>query len=797
MTIPWPGGLDHSVNQPDPGQQQVTQGLNAVVTQLRSMNQAIQAQTSMMQRTMNASSRFQSPGQQSAHSAGQPHMRRDVTQALVASGGTLAGAQLQQVSPMSALTSLESLKSYGAQQLGQWIAGMPLYESGGGPPPGTPSSLTPPSTGGPSAPAGPGGGGYAPRHAAPAAPVGVPGAGGSGYGPGGGGGGPAGGGGGGGGGVPPGGGAGAAGAGAGGGGGAGAGGGPNLGVLQRVGIQVAASAGGPGSISSALRAIPGVGLVMDAANSVSNAYISQREAGRVYQNVEGGSNLGAQTERLHALAYEASMYGRMPSGASAQAFGQVTAMGYNQSAANEGGQPQNRQSALNFIYGNYTKTGMDVNESVQYLGSASQNATVNLSQLSTALNTLSTDAGKAGANAEQARQNFNSYFQAALGQGAGNGSTGVAQGLSSMQAMMGKQMSGVNFSGEMSQSSQYLLSGMSGLSAPQIQQLQRTNPGAYNQLKAGQNQQFLKEGGLMTPQMQAGLNQMITQAGGTKALQSNPDLTQQIASQFLNKYQVSGNINENLWAQEISSLTGVSMNANQAFDWIVSQSGGINEATANSQLATNSSAGASVAANKLGSAPTGKNGLALPSQPGLMGQLIGDKSKTWQQVLQGDNSAAAPYLSAEQKSGQRSPVLESLLQNTSSGDQVSVQTATGTRVMSMADAMKYYPNELQAGSVQFYGSNGKALGNTAALTGGLVNTGASTAGEVKQKAGSTLGSTLTAWQKAHPGSSGQVANVFDLSTDAKQLLKLLPSNNDAAAATSTVPANTYASQASR
>ena len=809
MTIPFPGGLDRSVNQPDPGQQQVTQGLNAVVSQLRSMNQAIQAQTSMMQRTINASSRFQSPGQQAAHSAGQPHMRQDITQALVAGGGTLSGAQLSQVSPMSAMTSLESLKAFGAQQLGQWMAGMPLYESGSTPA-GMPTSFTLPQQSnywsggvpGDSTPAGPEymgrhASGYSGSHRAPpAAPVGGSGGGGSGYGPGGGagggGGGPAGPGGG-----PPAGGGGHSGGGAGGGGGGSS---SNLSLLQRVGVQVAASAGGPGTITNALRNVPGVGLAMDAVNSVANTYIAQREAGRVYQNVEGGSNLGAQTERLHALAYEASMYGRMPSGAAAQAFGQVTAMGFSQAAANEGGQLQNRQSALNFAYHNYTTTGMDVNESMGFLASASQNPTVNLNQLSTALNDLSTSAGKAGVNAEQARQSFQNYFNAALGQGAGNSSTGIAQGIAGMQASGGKTMAGVNFSGLLSSQNQYLLSGQSGLSVPQLQQIQRTNPAQYNQLLSGQSLSELTSSGLMSSQEQQGLKQMISQAGGTSALQSNPDLYSQIVSQFLNKYQVSGNINENVWTGYINSMTGSNMNNNQAMQWIVQQVAGVNESSSNGSLATSPTTnGASVPADKLGGAPTGKGGLALPSQPGLTGQLfLGDKSKTWQQVLQGDNSAAAaPYLAAEQKSGQRSPVLESLLQNTSSSDQVSVQTATGTRVMSMADAMKYYPNELQAGNVNFYGSNGQSLGNTAALTGGLVNTGANTAGEVQQKAGSTLGSTLAAWQKAHPAAGGQITNIVDLSTEAKQLLKLLPSTSNAAAATSTVPANTYASQASR
>jgi hypothetical protein len=750
MTIPWPGGPQpqQQVGPPDPSVQ-LSQGLTNMSRQLMGLQQAISAQTQMMQRSINAQQRYQAGG---GHGGSNVPMNPQVVAAAQAAGIGLGGPGMQQVTGVGATTSSANMRTYLAQQIGQWIAGTPLYGNQG--------------AGG----AGGGGGGN------PHAPAGPP--------------------------VPP---------------------NPQSGlagalfgagqhgtqspraqagatILQNLGAQVAASGGSPAGIMGALRSIPGIGMLVDSANSAANTYLTQREAGRMYQNVEGGSNLGAQTERLHSLAYQASMFGRMPSGAAAQAFGAVTQMGYTQRAANEGGELQNRQSALNFIYHNYTSTGMDVNESVQVLQTASQNAQVNLTQLSTTLNTLSDAAGKAGTNAETARQQFNSYFGTALGQGMGTGASGVAQGVSQMQAMMGKQMAGVNFSGELSQQSQYLLSGMSGMTPAQIQYLQRTNPGAYNQLKASQNTQFLQMGGLMTPAMQASLKGMISKAGGTAALQANPDLTQQIASQFLNQWQVKGNINENLWAQEISSLTGVPMNANQAFDWIVSQSGGINEASANKTLATNR--GANVSAGNIGSAPTGKYGLATGSQGNLLEQVatlgLGGHAASWQQALTAANSAAAsPYLATEKTSGQRSPVLESLIQNTSSATQVAVQTATGTRVMSIGDAMKYYPQELAAGNVQFYGANGQALGNTAALTGGLVNTGASTAAEQKQKAGSTLGSSLAAWQKAHPASSGSVTNVFDLSADAKQLLKLLPGNNDQAAATSTVPANTYASQASR
>jgi hypothetical protein len=580
-------------------------------------------------------------------------------------------------------------------------------------------------------------------------------------------------------------------------------------ALQQVGARVAMSGGTASGIGSALKSIPGVGLIMDAVGGVASTYQNQREAGRVYQEVEGGSNLSAQTERLHAAAYSASMYGLMPSGAAAQSFGAVTAMGYNQAAVGEGQQQQNRQSALNFVYHNYTGTGMDVNQSLQVLQSASSDANVNLSQLSSTLNTLSSAAGQAGANADTARQQFNSYFQAALGQGMGNGATTVAGGISAMQGSMGKEFSGVNFSGELSQSRQYLLSGMSGMSPAQLQYTARTNPGAYNKLLAGQNMQILSQGGLMTPQLQASMNKMIASAGGGSALMSNPSLRDQVATQFLNQNQVSGNINENLWAQEISSLTGVNMNATQAFQWIVSQSAGDNEASHNSGLGVGTTPGASVSASKKtpSGTPTGQYGLAqsktsIVSRISSLFEHGSTSGESWQNVLKGANAPAAnAYLSQESKSGQRSPVLEGLIQNTSSSDQVMVQTSSGQRVMSMQDAMKYYPNELASGNVNFYGSKGQSLGNTSGLTHGLINPSANVASEEKQKAGANLGVTASAYEKAHPNAvtaaGGGQAVQISLSAEAAQLLKLLPSNNDVAAATSTVPANPVVSQASR
>jgi hypothetical protein len=706
MTIPWPGGPDSSVNGPD-SNAQVAQGLQVVVRQLATLNQAITAQTAQITRTMNAQSRYQ-VGSHGGGVSNTPQMHPQIVANAQAAGQQLGPGGTGQTTGMGAMSSMAGMQSYLLQQLGQWIAGVPLYQP-----------TVPGGTGAGSYGGGGGGGGGG----VPGGPVAGGGQGGGPAAGGGGGGGRRGGGGGGGAGpvMPTGGVAGAV------LGGAMTGAIPptaaakSIQVLQNVGAQVASGGGGSltGMIGSALRAIPGVGLIADAANSVTNAYLSQREAGRVYQSVEGGSNLDAQTERLHEGVYQASMYGRMPQGAAAQAFGTVTAMGYNQAAVGEGQQPQNRQSALNFIYGNYTKTGMDTNQSEQILQTASGNAQVNLTQLSQTLNSLSEDAGKAGDNADTARQQFNSYFASALGQGAGNGSTTLAGGISSMQASMGKEFSGVNFSGELSQQRQYLLSGMSGQTPAQLQYTQRNDPQQYLKMLSSQNMQFLTSGGLMTPQMTSSLNGLISKAGGAQAVAGNPGVRDQIATQFLNQNQVSGNINENLWAQEISALTGVNMNSSQAFQWIVSQSAGDNEASHNSSLPN--------------------TGTTLAPTTGTSPAAV---------------SAAAAKVAAAKKT---------------------TTSSSGNALISKLDGI---------------------FGMPAPKT---INTGSAAAGETAAKA------KAAAAAKAAPAKTAATAGMvstnpkvtMDLTPQAAQLLKMLPTNNDEAAATSSVPANPYVNQSSR
>jgi hypothetical protein len=394
--------------------------------------------------------------------------------------------------------------------------------------------------------------------------------------------------------------------------------------------------------------------------------------------------------------------------------------------------------------------------------------------------------------------------------GGGPGSAQLAGAVATTQAGYGKAFQGTSFAGQLGAGEQYMLSGQYGITPAQAQFIQRTQPGEYARMLTGSSLQFIQQLPGMDQGKLADLQSMIQQAGGGAQVKAQPDLATSIGNQFLNKYQpTEPAMDMNVWAQFLGQVTGIKLDPGNVMAWIVDQVAG-NTVASNANVGApggakgggGGGAGAPVSARQAGKAgaggaATGQYGLAQASQTLAGRQVI---NKTWQQVLQGggQGGAAGVYLGQEKKSGQRSPVLEALLQNLPSGAQAAVQTASGVRVMSVQDAMKYYPDEMAAGNVQFYTSNGQSLGSTATVTQGLTDQGAqqgsASEAAAKAKAGKTLGQAHVGTAR---GADVKQGVTVDLSNEARQLLKLLPSNSDNAAAAATVPQNPYTVSPSR
>lgn len=808
---------DQTVN-PNPGPD-----FGTLIDSLTGLRQALNNQTSFLERQADASARYAAAA---VGPGGLNQIREGALQQIARFGGVSPGmtGPTSQVTGWGALSSLQNLQIYTSQRVGSWLAGVPLFsppgggQSGGpqqqgGPgltPPGTPNSTAAPAgtgaqavaqmtmqqaiaaLGGPPAPRPPatGGGSSGPR-----GPGAIPNQA-----------------------------AGAAGGGLGGGGGFGRG----SQVMQLLGSRIALSGGTAGGLWSAIRGLPGVGLVADLFDRITGVVQDQFQAGRQYQVFEGGTNLQSQYERLHQAAYEASMaFSPLGTQGAAEAFYGVSQLGYNRRAGFQGAfgagagtnYPQDRQGALNFIYNQFTQSGATIQESLKELEIASQNSSINLHDLNTVLNDLSDTAGKAGNNAEIMRQSFQAAFQSAVNLGAGPGAPILAGGVAQAQAAAGQAFAGTSFAGELSVNRQYLLAGQLGILPAQAQYIARNQPGRYLGLLAAQNLNSIKNLIGLSDADFAPLRQMVAQAGGNNTVAGNPDLINSIANNWLNWGQTNnpGAFNVDIWATVLASLSQIPLTPSNVAAWVVRQYIGANEAAtpAARMSASQASTGtgtatgaATVPANRTAGARTGQYGLAQgtytpPAANSLhTGLNMAGTTTTWQQTLTSHGgSAAQAYLTEEGRSHQRSPVLEALLQNLNPSDQVAVQTRSGARVMSLTDAMKYYPAELMSGNVSFYSSSGKLLGDTANITQGLTAQEPTAVGqEERGAAGSNRGVSLRQWQRQHPGSATVGAGntvVVDLSQEARQLLKVLPSNYDAASAAGTVPAVPWPQASSR
>jgi hypothetical protein len=603
---------------------------------------------------------------------------------------------------------------------------------------------------------------------------------------------------------------GAAGAGPGGGGGHGGGGGGGVGGYGAGGGGSHSGGGGGGVMGWLGRNIPGASLVTGGIGEMRN----QRDKNAYYQNVEGGSNFSGFAERGHEEAYALSAQSIFSGDEARTAFKGVTRLGYNNRVDDAFSSQGGRQDALDFAYHAKSSYGASVNESLSTLEKASKNSTVNLNELNKALKDISDTAGSAGVNAQMARSQLMSLMQTGLQAGYGAGSVPTAANLQMGKTSLGRSYESIDLSGQMSQQYTYMASSNAGMTYNQYTAMQTTNPLAASQARAGENLALLSQ--IFTQDEIDWVNAKAKSLGG----KLDPNSALSIVPAFL---QAFPNHNLSVIQQQLSAFGIVTSSdpteaLGYAFNLIAGNNGDLANAQKNSSSTSPMSSSAAKTASKdsssglyqnfstkvdTGSSTAAKIGGSLleAATAGLVGDVGTDK---------GDSKALQAYKkSVDQKSGQRNPVLENLLQSVSDPDKakVLVHTSTGERVMSLSDAIKNHPNELSSGSVEFVSGDEKGKTVQDLLGTGSVNTSADWTTEASKSSGKT-GQSLSDWEKKNPddastfgtgtstGSNGQV--VVDLTDAAKQLLKISSATGIAGAnGEAAPPLNSYNYNASR
>jgi hypothetical protein len=556
-------------------------------------------------------------------------------------------------------------------------------------------------------------------------------------------------------------------------------------------IRDAMTGGGQSSTTptGALSALRNSGLsgMLGLAADIYKGISSKTESAARYQGMEGGTTRiqgGEEWGRQQAFVGEEvlrhPLTGLTPQEA-AQAFADVTSVGYR------GNQ---RQQALDFMVNNKVNMGMDENESYRVIDTAVSNSQVKLSDLSKALHQVSDAAGAAGVNALLARQNFLNMFSGLTNAGAGQGATALAAAGASSLAQYGRSMQNIDTSVQFGQDFQFRAAAHAGMSVGAYQNLMRTNPAAAQGIVDSITSKGIDNA--IGMQAVAWIKQQAGKYGGQAGVSKDPELLSQLADDYQNAFKP----NLVRLQQVIQNTTGVQVQEGEVTKWVVGHVMGLN---ASGQIQAQPGAAASGSAVVVG--PGGRMsavGGGAANKDSIAELAAAGSGNTGQAT----SAAGGKPLNAAQQAyyddlhrkgvpgGYREPVIEAMLGKVKdvNGTKVIVHTASGPRLVSMAEAVKYFPNEIAAGKVSFVGKDNQVTSFKDMV--GVDGDSRNDSGDATRKNANSIGRAigdndplLKAAMAAQSGSGttasgknadGSTAWTLDLSDSAKNLLRLLP-----------------------
>jgi hypothetical protein len=523
------------------------------------------------------------------------------------------------------------------------------------------------------------------------------------------------------------------------------------------------------------RNIPGVGLATD----VFGEYMSQRRKNNYYVNINGGTQNQAMASRFEEFQTQFSNIGTLTPGESSEAFKAASRLGYQGAA---------RRDAVGYIASGVQNRGQSVEEGTAQVDTAARSLTTSLAEMSRTMDQVTASASKAGINAQMMRAQADQLVRLGQSAGFGAGATGVAGAIVSANAVGGRAYaSQTDATNVLSMSNQYRAASLTGQSLGSLQAnirkgnfaggmgaIQKAEGAGLNAAVSTAEQQWIKD--------------RIKSYGGGEQVKNSPVTQTNIAEEFLNTYT---NKDPNAFTSIISGLAGRQFDGNNpvmAAQWVVLQLCDATDAAKfnEQQAASKPSAVGGASGNDLLKAAGGTpatpdgNGLAQSAVGfalggiggAALGGMIGRKGSP------GSSSAAQKsYVAGAQASGKRDHVIEALLSNVKDQDKVSVRVKTGDgdRILSLADAISQYGDEVASGNVEFIG--GGADGKTTAdLSGGLVDKNRDYLAASSRK--TTSGRAATDSDHAK---SNQNQPMLGLTDEAKKLVQVMTGGPNASA----------------
>lgn len=560
--------------------------------------------------------------------------------------------------------------------------------------------------------------------------------------------------------------------------GGGTGGGGGGGVFDPGTFGSNASHGGSGSSSGLYGAIMGKAQkmpIVGQALGLVDEIQSQRQKNAYYQNIEGTNNAHGFGERWNEALGSFTTMGMFAPGEYSELYKGATALGYTDRSD---GKFQSRGNVIDFGYTNKREMGMDANESLQYATMASKSASTSFQALSQVLQQVSEDAGKAGVNANLARQQMMGYYNTLLKSVNGPAALQTAGAMESFQTSMGKTFSTADMSGAYSTGMNYMVASTNGMTYNQFMATQMKNPLAAEQMRSKTMGTGLDA--VITQDMRTWIRDQVNQVGGIAAVQADaqsggPGILDQIFPDFLQAFPA---VDWNSIRAILQTFTGTKFTSDtQAFQALVNYVMGNDlHKTAIAQAKQSQVHAADF--NSGGGTTSFSN----------MQKSLGEDS--W-----GHNSAAGTaYADRARKNNTRDPMIEAMFNQMDSqgmdqdSQMVKVWASDGPRVVSLKEAIEKFPDQLATGKASFVGGqwDKQTVSGVTKMSNDMSDSRVSAAtAEQKDAANRGTGKSLTDYMKEHPEQYGQkpgtASNVnvtISLTPTAAQLFQTSVTNND-------------------
>lgn len=179
------------------------------------------------------------------------------------------------------------------------------------------------------------------------------------------------------------------------------------------------------------------GAVLYGGQKIGDFFKGQRAENAKWQAIFGGGQMDAVGERFRSKMFGLSQFGFMDSAEAERLYRAVSETGM---------QGDERQTALDFSTTMYSRLGMSVQQSMELVKEAASTGQESLAGIAVALEQVSESAVKAGVNAETARQAFIQEWRSVTDiSGGGPQSAQLAGAITGAQAGLGREFQNISF----------------------------------------------------------------------------------------------------------------------------------------------------------------------------------------------------------------------------------------------------------------------------------------------------------------------------------------------------------------